>query len=333
MNDGMQKLIFCWLLFLISIGINAQTFAERLGFPKGAKVLIMHVDDAGMSYDSNLGAITALKEGVATSTSVMMPCPWVPAFITFIKANPETDAGLHLTLTSEWEHYRWGPVSGTASLSLIDNEGAFWPSVDDVVKYATVEDVKRELKSQLDKALKMGFSPTHLDSHMGTLFAKPEFLESYIRLGIEHKIPVMFPGGHNTMIRKQVKDSGINPQQVAVIANLLWDAGLPVLDDLHNISYDWHYPNIQEMSEEVLQKAHTRNYIESFADLKPGITMVIMHCTATSEIFEHISDSGPIRKADMLAMLSPELKNYIQENGIILTTWRDLMNRRKNVMD
>ena len=101
---------------LLFIAVNAysfgqQTFAEKLGFPSGAKVLILHVDDAGMSWDSNEGAKKALTEGVASSVSVMMPCPWVPGFVKFLKANPKVDAGLHLTLTSEWDEYRWGPLS------------------------------------------------------------------------------------------------------------------------------------------------------------------------------------------------------------------------------
>src|SRR5690349_14144809 len=92
---------FCILLTILTLAQTADTtYAERLGFPKGAKVVILHVDDAGMSWDSNGGAITALTKGVANSTSVMMPCPWVPQFIHFLKEHPQTDAGLHLTLTS-----------------------------------------------------------------------------------------------------------------------------------------------------------------------------------------------------------------------------------------
>ena len=90
------------------------TYADRLGFPKGARVLILHVDDAGMSLESNEGAIAALTRGAATSVSVMMPCPWVPGFVKWLKTHPDIDAGLHLTLTSEWNDYRWRPLSGQA---------------------------------------------------------------------------------------------------------------------------------------------------------------------------------------------------------------------------
>src|SRR6187399_1843899 len=127
-------------LFFCYTHVHAQTldstYAEKLGYPKGAKVVILHVDDVGMSFDSNEGAIDAMTKGVATSCSVMMPCPWVPAYVHYLKSHPNTDAGLHLTLTSEWDEYRWGPLMGKPAVpGLVDNEGDMWPSVEDVVKH------------------------------------------------------------------------------------------------------------------------------------------------------------------------------------------------------
>ncbi|WP_431214054.1 ChbG/HpnK family deacetylase [Puia sp. P3] len=75
-------------LFPLFSRAGDTTYAERLGYPKGAKVLILHVDDAGMSYESNAGAINALTKGAATSVSVMMPCPWVPGFVRWLKQHP-----------------------------------------------------------------------------------------------------------------------------------------------------------------------------------------------------------------------------------------------------
>src|SRR5215469_2585001 len=115
-----------WSL-LFATGAQGQsdtTYAERLGWPKDARVLIIHVDDAGMSLESNEGAIAALTRGAATSVSVMMPCPWVPGFVKWLRSHPDIDAGLHLTLTSEWADYRWGPLAGSKAVpGLVDSSG------------------------------------------------------------------------------------------------------------------------------------------------------------------------------------------------------------------
>lgn len=329
----MIKILTCFLsIVMIMENVVAQTYAEKLGFPKGARVLILHVDDAGMSWDSNQGVIQSMEKGVANSVSVMMPCPWVPDFVHYLKQHPHVDAGLHLTLTSEWDNYRWGPLSGkSATPGLVDTEGALWSSVEQVVKNSSAEEVEKEIRAQLARAREMGFEPTHLDSHMGTLFAKPEFLQRYMKVGIENQIPVMFPGGHNTMIGKQTNASMETLQQMTQGGQMLWSSGLPVLDDLHNTSYDWPYPKDKRLSEAELQKFSTTKYIETIRELKPGLTMVIMHCSAPTEVFQHITDSGIIRKGDLLAMTNPVFKKFLQQEGIVLTTWREVMERRKKI--
>ena len=327
-----MKIVNLFLALSLSLSLHAQSYAEKLGFPKDAKVVILHVDDVGMSWDSNEGARKSITEGVANSLSIMMPCPWVSEFIPFLKEHPETDAGLHLTLTSEWKHYRWGPLSGKSQVpGLVDKEGALHPNVMKVVLNASPEEVDQEIRSQLDRSLTAGWQPTHLDSHMGTLFAKKEFLEKYLQLGMEKHIPVMFPGGHATLIMQTEAGAILSKPQAQKIGKMLWNAGLPVLDDLHNVSYGFNYPKDAKISDEEIQRDAAKQYMESLDLLQPGLTMVIMHCTDPSEIFEKISSSGPTRKGDMLAMMSPELKDYIQKNKIILTTWREIMNRRQNL--
>jgi hypothetical protein len=326
-----QRLLFFFLFFthVCYAQLTDSTYAERLGYPKGAKVLILHVDDAGMSYDSNEGVIAALTKGVANSCSVMMPCPWVPGFVRFLKEHPDIDAGLHLTLTSEWKDYRWGPLAGKgATPGLTDSVGALWASVEEVVKHASADEVEKEIRAQVERAERMGFKPTHFDSHMGTLFATPAFLERYIRLGIEKNTPVMFPGGHDFLIQQQTGLPDERIRQLQTLGKMLWAAKLPVLDDLHNMSYDWKIPAEVATDEKKLQAFKTGKYIEALRSLKPGVTMMIMHCTATTEVFPHISDSGPVRKGDLLAMLDPALKKALEKEGIILTTWRELKERR-----
>ncbi len=326
-----ENIFILWLVF-ISISHNTvaqQTYAERLGFPKNAKVLILHVDDVGMSWDSNQGAIQAMEKGVATSLSIMMPCPWVPGYVKYLKAHPQIDAGLHLTLTSEWDDYKWGPLAGkTSTPGLVDEKGAMWPSVEDVVMHASADEVETEIRAQLARARSIGFEPTHLDSHMGTLFASSEFLQRYIKVGIENKIPLMFPGGHNTMIAASNAAPPERLKQLQQAGEMIWNAGLPVLDDLHNVSYNFTYDKAKQTTDDALRKFATEKYIKTIKELKPGLTMVIMHCTAPAEVFQHISDSGLIRKGDLLAMTDPAFKKFLQDEGIILTTWREVKDRR-----
>ncbi len=329
------SLLFTLLFVILACSYSqatVSTYAEKLGYPKGAKVLIIHVDDVGMSYDSNQGAIDAITKGAANSCSVMMPCSWVPAFVHYLKQHPGIDAGLHLTLTSEWSEYRWGSVTGkTVTPGLTDMEGNLWPSVEEVVNHASADEVEKEIIAQLEKARTMGFEPTHLDSHMGTLFASPEFLKRYVTVGIENHIPVMLPGGHDALIQAQMHAPDDLINGLRTLGNVLWAGGLPVLDDLHNYSYDWPIADSIANNDKKLQAYKTAKYIDGIHSLKPGVTMMIMHCTKPSEIFKEISDSGPVRKGDLLAMQDPAFKKALQEEGIILTTWRELKERRMKI--
>ena len=327
-----KRLVVVFILSFLFSMVQSQelTYAERLGFPKGSKVIILHVDDVGMSWDSNQGAIEAMENGVANSLSIMMPCPWVPGFVHYMKEHPNVDAGLHLTLTSEWKDYRWPPLSGRPAVpGLVDQEGALWRSVELVAQHASADEVETEIREQVRRAREMGFEPTHLDSHMGTLFATPEFIERYVKVGIETKIPLMFPGGHATMITKTQGVPAEWNEQLKATGKKIWDAGLPVLDDLHNISYDFVYPKDENLSDEQLRKLATAQYIETMRQLKPGLSMVIMHCTAPSEVFKHIGSSGRVRKADMLAMTDPAFRKFLKDEKIILTTWRELKQLRQ----
>lgn len=335
MKKHLKKyLLVCFILFFYYSNAQAtdSTYAEKLGFPKDAKVVILHVDDVGMSFDSNEGAINALTKGVATSCSIMMPCPWVPGFVHFMQQHPNIDAGLHLTLNSEWKDYRWGPLSGKITTpGLVDNEGAMWSSVEATVAHATPDEIDKEIHAQLQRAKEMGFTPTHLDTHMGTLLATKAFAERYIKLGIENHIPVMLPAGHATLIKQQMNATDAMVQQYRMAGKILWNAGLPVLDDLHNATYGWIIPDSIKGNDKKLQAYRTKKYIEAIASLKPGLTMIIMHCTNTSEIFKHISDSGFTRRADMLAMMDPAFKKALEKQGIILTTWREIKERRDRI--
>ena len=320
MNGSMGVCLLISLVAGLGFPASAQnepTYAEKLGWPKGSRVVIFHVDDAGMSHDSNVGTMEAMDKGVATSTSIMFPCPWVGEIAQYAKNNPKADIGMHCTLTSEWNIYRWGPVAGKKAVpGLTDKEGCMWRSEKETAKYASPDEVETELRAQLDRSMTMGLIPTHLDSHMGTVFETPEFMERYIKIGAEKGIPVMVPGGHATLLLKEtpeMKDM-IRPLGEKVLA-----LGLPVLDDLHT---GYGCENPKDKKAQILEFLHT---------VKPGITQFIVHCTRPSETFKNISGSGAMRLAELEALTSPEVKKAIADEKIILTTWRELKQRRDAV--
>lgn len=299
---------------------TGPTYAERLGWPAGSRVVIFHVDDSGMCHDANMGTLEAMTKGIATSTSTMFPCPWVSEFAEIAKEHPEFDVGVHLTLTSEWGKYRWGPVAGAGAVpGLVDEEGCLWPDVPEVMFKATPDEVEAEIRAQIDRCLTIGIKPTHLDSHMGTLFASFPFFERYLKVGAEMNIPVLVPGGHMQYIGARMP---IMVPLARQMAGKAWNAGLPAVDDIHTGDIDCKGPEDKK-----------RQIIQFLRDVKPGITEFIVHCTKTTDAFKHISGSGPMRRAEMEAMCDPEVRKVAEEEGIIFTTWRELKQRRDHVKE
>src|SRR5262245_21781256 len=148
----------------------AKTLQEKLGYPRDAKLLIVHADDLGMTHSVNAASIQALESGGINSASLMVPCPWFPEIADYAKSHPSADFGLHLTLTSERVYYRWGPAAPRDKVpSLVDVNGYFhhyWSSETRI----DPKDVDTEIRAQLARALAMGVKPTHLDSHQNRLF-------------------------------------------------------------------------------------------------------------------------------------------------------------------
>ncbi|UCG57159.1 MAG: polysaccharide deacetylase family protein [Phycisphaerales bacterium] len=298
---------------------DEKTYAERLGWPEGSRVVIFHVDDAGMSHNSNMGAIKAVEDGVATSLSVMMPCSWVPELTAYLNEHPQVDAGVHLTLTSEWKNYRWGPVAGKPAVpGLVDAQGCLWRSVSNVVAHATADEVEAEIRAQIDRALLMGIEPTHLDAHMGTCF-HPQFIDRYVKVGIEKKIPILIFGGHMQHIGGE---AGALKPLVLSIAKRVWDAGLPVIDDL-----------VTKPTDATEYEQRKAQLVKLLHDMRPGITEIIVHCTVQTEVFSYISGSGQAREAELRMLIDPDIRACIESEKIILTTWCELKKRRQRVQN
>src|SRR5271166_448272 len=158
------------LLAASTLPAQVKTVAERLGYPADSKLLIMHADDLAVAHSVDAASFDALDQNAVTSASIMVPCPWLTEVAAYAKAHPEADLGLHLTLTSEWKTYRWGPVAPKDQVpSLLDPDGYFYADAFPAASHAKPEEAEREIRAQIDLAMKMGIHPTHLDMHMGTL--------------------------------------------------------------------------------------------------------------------------------------------------------------------
>src|ERR1700736_3830400 len=154
---------------------QTKTIAERLGYRTDAKLLIVHADDLAVAHSEDAASFDALDKNAVTSASIMVPCPWLTEVAAYAKAHPYADLGLHLTLTSEWKTYRWGPVESKAAVpSLLDPAGYLWPDTPLAVGVLKAAQAEREIRAQIERAIAMGIHPTHLDSHMGALFSRPD---------------------------------------------------------------------------------------------------------------------------------------------------------------
>jgi predicted glycoside hydrolase/deacetylase ChbG (UPF0249 family) len=165
------------------------SLAERLGHSPTARLLIISCDDLGACHASNLGTYEALRDGVATTATIMVPCPWARDAASRYRGE---DVGVQLTLNAEHDRYRWGPI--THSPSLLDGDGGFPRTVDDVWDHADLDEVRRELRAQVERAILWGFDVSHLVSHMATLQLRPEFFDVYLDLAVEFQLPLRLSG-------------------------------------------------------------------------------------------------------------------------------------------
>lgn len=170
------------------VAVTPQPAAARDGV-----YLIIRSDDGGMSHAVNMAMMRLLETGLPVSVSVMFPCPWYQEAVEILRKYPAASVGVHLTLNSEWRHYRWGPVTGRAAApSLVDDDGYFFPSSDDLYRNGPdLGEVERELRAQVERALHTGLRIDYLDYHMGTATGHPDFRAIVERLGSEYHLGLM----------------------------------------------------------------------------------------------------------------------------------------------
>ena len=280
----------------------------KLGMAPDARVVIVHADDVGMCHAANVAFWETQSYGIVTCGAVMMPCPWVPEMAAWCRGHPEADVGVHITLTSEWEGYRWRPVSTADPRSgLVDEAGYMWRSNEEVYRHMDPAAAIAEMRAQVELALATGIDVTHIDTHMGTV-AHPQLTPAYIQLAIEYQIPAMMP----RLSEAELQIEGIDMQAGAALMHQLDDleaTGFPVLDHL--------YPALNE-------GVDLDAYREWFDLAQPGIAHMRLHASVPGFDVEAITDSAPRRIADYQVFLRPELEAHIAEQGIHRIGYRPL---------
>lgn len=292
---------------------TTKTWAERLGWPAGQRVVIFHADDTGMCYEANQAAQRGLTQGNYRSASAMVPCPWFNEMAAWSVAHPQYDVGLHLTLTSEWKYYRWGPVAPHDQVKgLLDPLGYFYRNVPSVILSAKAEEVATEIRAQLARARKLGMKPSHLDTHMGTLYARPDYTRAYLQLAMDEQIPAMtieMTPRTIAKFRKQgvpITDAGLK---------LLAGYTLPKLDDFHTVAEGKTY-------EEKRQKL-----FDQLRLFPPGLHEIIYHPSVETAGLKKITNAWQQRVWEDRLFADPVVQRFIKDNGIQVTDWKEVMAR------
>lgn len=296
--------VFAILILLSWNAMQGQSknVAERLGHPHDSKLLIIHADDLAVAHSEDIASFDALDKRAATSASIMVPCPWLAEVAEYAKAHPDADLGLHLTVTSEWRTYRWGPVASKDKVpSLLDSDGYLWADNDPATKHIKANEAEAEIRAQIEKAMSLGIRPTHLDSHMGEFFARPDLFAVYLKVAHEYKLPFLAALQPNT---PKELSSQLSPDDI-------------ILDNVVMA-----YPSIAA--------TQWKNfYLSMIRSLKPGITELIVHLAHDDAEMQGIAIGHPDygaawRQRDYDVMTSPEFKKALNDNHVILVHWSEI---------
>ncbi|MGB6598783.1 MAG: polysaccharide deacetylase family protein [Candidatus Acidiferrum sp.] len=310
----MHRLLRLAFLVLATAGLvaRAQTvpksLAERLGYARDAKLVIVHADDLGMTHSVNAASIKGLETGLVTSASIMVPCPWFPEIAEYAKAHPETDFGIHLTLTSERVFYRWGPVGPRDKVpSLVDSNGYFHLDWTEATRIDAKE-VELELRGQIEKAMAMGVRPTHLDSHQYRLFENgKEIFQSVLRVAHDYKLPVFMV--RDWFAERPYLEAVLSPGDLVVDHTVTMEPGVP-------------------------PEKWAEFYIQALKNLQPGVTVFIIHLAFDDEEMraatrERDTWGAAWRQRDFDYFTNEKFRALLQEENIKLVTWRELAHAAK----
>jgi predicted glycoside hydrolase/deacetylase ChbG (UPF0249 family) len=282
---------------------SQSALVERLGYPADAKLLIVHADDLGMAHSVNAATIKAFESGMVNSGSIMIPCPWLPEIAAYARSHPEADLGLHLTLTSEWTSYRWGPVLPKDRVSsLLDSSGYFYLTEREAASRAKATEVESEIRAQIDRARAFGIKPTHLDSHMGTLYQNKTLFEVLLRVARENHLPILLP-----------KDLLASTNDLSSILTQ------------NDIAID----RVITIGPNVPADGWSKFYSDAIKSMQPGVTELIIHIAYDDEEMrgataDHPDWGAAWRQRDSQFFTSDTFRRLLQENQVKLVTWREI---------
>ena len=281
-----------------------QSLAEKLGYSADAKLLIVHADDIGLAQSVNDASLKAFLSGGISSGSIMVPCPWFVDFAENYKSHPDLDVGIHITLTSEWDFYKFGGVLPATEIpSLLDENGYFYPTTEEVGLHADPVEAEKEIRAQIDKAIAYGIKPTHLDTHMGSVLAKPELVEIYMRLGKEYNLPVFAPRMMLFAMPEDVREM-VKKEYVLV-------------DNMFMLNVDGPEASWEEEYGKMIEK------------VGPGLNMMIVHLAHDNAEMQAVAINHPAfgatwREKDLDYVQSQTFHDLLRKNEIQLVTWKEV---------
>ena len=283
---------------------------RKLGFSDRDRVVILHADDIGMCQASVQAFADLWDFGTVSSGAVMMPCSWAPAAAEMCRNNPGIDMGVHATLTSEWNAYRWGPLSTRDPGSgLVDSAGFLFQTSAEFQQNADPDSVLLELSLQVQRAKEWGIDVSHMDTHMGSIL-HPQLLPAYIQAGFSNRIPLMMLRGDSDFLLGM----GASPEDVEgylEIISMLEEQGIPLIDHICFMPLDQPDDQIS-IAKKLLDECPS------------GITHFILHPSIDSPEIRDIADDWQSRVANYKVFMSKDLKDFLGESGIQMIGYRKL---------
>lgn len=271
---------------------------ERLGYSPDTRVVIISCDDLGCCHAANEGVLLALRTGVATCASLMVPAPWAIHAARAVHDSTDRkplDIGVHLTLNAEHDLYRWGPI--TQAPSLLSGETGFPRNLDDLWEHADPSEVLRELRAQIERAMVWGIDVTHLAPHLTALTLRPEFFDIYLELAIEFRLPIRLP---STISSEQ---AGFPFRQLATAEGVIFP---------DHFDHDWRAGSRQRV-------------YSSFKNLAPGVTEIhVQPAIDTPEVRALSTQASEWIDDFELVTSDQHLRNLIVESGAVLIGYREL---------